>query len=63
MRKFLDHYVTVIFTTILTVYALFFDDIRILAFNREYDDIFFGITAAGIVIFLIEIMLSSYAKP
>ena len=30
IRKFLDHYVTVIIMTLITIYALFFDDIRIL---------------------------------
>jgi hypothetical protein len=49
--------------TLLTFYALFFDDIRILAFHKEFDDIFYGITAAGVIIFFIEIVLSSYAKP
>jgi hypothetical protein len=49
--------------TLLTFYALFFDDIRILSFHRDYDDIFYGITAAGIIIFFIEVILCSYAKP
>lgn len=63
IRKFLDHYVTVVFMTLLTFYALFFDDIRILAFHKSHDDFFYGITAAGVIIFFIEILLSSYAKP
>lgn len=63
VRKFIDHYATVVIMTLLTIYALFFDDIRILAFHKDYDDIFFGITAAGIIIFFIEILLSSYSKP
>ena len=63
IRKFLDHYVTVIFMTLLTIYALFFDDIRILAFSKKYDDIFYGITAAGVLLFFIEICLASYAIP
>jgi hypothetical protein len=63
LRKFIDHYVTVVLMTILTFYALFFDDIRIIYFEKEFDDIFYGLTAAGILIFFIEIVLSSYAKP
>lgn len=63
MRKFLDHWFTVLFMTLITIYALFFDDIRILAFHKVYDDIFYGITAASVILFLIEIMLSSFAKP
>jgi hypothetical protein len=49
--------------TLLTFYALFFDDIRILAFHKDFDDIFYGITAAGVIIFTVEILISSYAKP
>lgn len=63
IRKFIDHYITVVFMTIITIYALFFEDIRILSFGKEHDDIFYGITAFGIVVFLIEIILSSFAKP
>jgi hypothetical protein len=49
--------------TMVTIYALFFDDIRILAFNKVYDDIFYGITAVGIVLFAVEIVLASIAIP
>jgi len=45
------------------MYALFFDDIRIIAFSKQYDDVFYGATALGIFIFTIEIMLASYAQP
>jgi hypothetical protein len=62
MRQFLDHWITVIAMTSVTIYALFFDDIRILAFDKAYDDIFYGITAMGIVLFFIEIVLSSISK-
>ena len=63
IRKFLDHYIIVIFMTVITVYALFFEDIRVLSFDKKYDDIFYGITAVGVVLFTIEIMLASYAIP
>ena len=63
IRRFLDHYVTVIIMTLITIYALFFDDIRILAVDQQYDDIFFGITAVGVLMFLIEICLASFAIP
>jgi hypothetical protein len=62
IRRFVDHYITVIFMTLLTFYALFFDDIRILSFHKDYDDFFYGITAAGVIIFFIEVGLSSYSK-
>ena len=47
----------------MTVYALFFDDIRLIAFAHEYDDIFFGITLLGMILFSLEIALSTYATP
>lgn len=63
LRKFLDHYITVTFMTLLTIYALFFEDIRIIAVEPQYDDVFYGITAVGVIIFMIEIGLASYAIP
>ena len=62
-RIFLDHYWTMGFMTALTVYALFFDDIRIIAFPKQADDAFFGITLVGIILFTIEVCLGAYALP
>jgi len=63
MRKALDHHITIAFMTLLTIYALIFDDIRILSFNKAYDEIFYGLTAAAVVIFFIEMALSCYSLP
>ena len=35
--------------TFIIMYALFFDDIRIIAFSKQYDDYFYGATAIGMV--------------
>ena len=48
--------------TIITIYALFFDDIRIIYFPRSQDDYFFGITLFGMICFAIEIFFASIAK-
>ena len=48
--------------TIVTVYALYFDDIRILVFPKKADDFFYGITLLGILLFSAEIIIASYAK-
>jgi len=48
--------------TFITIYALYFDDIRILHFPKSSDDIFFGVTLFGMICFTIEILVSSYAK-
>jgi len=42
--------------TLITVYALFFDDIRMIAFPAEKDDIFYGITLFGIIAFAVELI-------
>jgi succinate-acetate transporter protein len=49
--------------TLLTIYALFFDDIRVLAFPKEKDDVFYGITLMGIIIFTLEIFFASFVNP
>jgi len=59
LAKFLDHYAVVIFMTLVTIYALFFDDIRIAWFPKSSDDIFFGLTLFGMVCFAVEILLAS----
>ena len=46
----------------VTVYTLFFDDIRAAAFGVESDMIFWSVTCACLVIFLAEIILSSVSK-
>jgi hypothetical protein len=63
VRKFFDHYATIAFMTLLTIYALFFEDIRILASPKEYDDVFYGITLMGIIIFTLEVFFASFANP
>jgi len=62
VNNFLDHYITVVFMTIVTIYALYFDDLRLLFFDKVNDDYFFGVTAFGIICFTLEIFLSLYAK-
>jgi len=60
--NFLDHYITVVFMTMVTIYALYFDDLRLLFFDKVNDDYFFGFTAFGIFCFTVDIFLSLYAK-
>jgi len=47
-----------IFMSALTVYALFFDDIRIIALNKDTDDITNIVTVIVFVIFSVDIGLS-----
>jgi hypothetical protein len=60
--KFIDHSAVVIFMTCVTIYALFFDDIRILGFGLEADNAFYSLTIIALVLFSVEICLASYSK-
>jgi len=51
-----------ILMTLITIYSLFFDDIRSLAVNMAYDSVFYGLSVAAMTLFTIEIIISSYAK-
>lgn len=46
----------------ITVYSLFFDDIRTIAFDTTKDDICYGITCFCFASFAIEIFFASMAK-
>jgi hypothetical protein len=48
--------------TSLTIYALFFDDIRMVLFSKGSDDIFYGISSMALFFFTLEIILTSYSK-
>lgn len=45
--------------TLITIYALFFDDIRVIVFEKKVDDYFYGCTLFGMIAFTIEIVLAS----
>jgi hypothetical protein len=62
VAKFIDHYAVVTIMTIITIYALFFDDIRVLLFPKDADPVFYAITLFGLICFTVEIVLASYAK-
>ena len=46
----------------ITVYSLFFDDVRAAAFDKEDDIVFWGITLACMIFFLVEIIIASICK-
>jgi len=48
--------------TTITVYSLFFDDIRAAAVNLEYDSVFYVITIICMACFMIEIFFASLSK-
>ncbi|CAD8192818.1 unnamed protein product [Paramecium pentaurelia] len=52
-----------IIMAIVTIYALFGDDVRILSVDKQGDDVFFVLTVICMVAFIVEITLTSIAKP
>ena len=48
--------------TAITIYALFGDDVRTLAFTKNADDVFYVITIVCMLFFSLEVLISSIAK-
>jgi len=49
--------------TVITVFALFGDDIRILCAPKHADPYFYVVSATMMFLFAVEIILASFAKP
>lgn len=62
VQDLLDNWIFITFTTIITIYALFADDFRQLVANIESDEIFYVLILICFTIFMVEILLSSYAQ-
>lgn len=62
MEKFLDNYAVVILMNLVTIYSLFFDDIRVIATDKTTDEIFYGLTLFSMICFIVEILLASICK-
>ena len=62
LEKWLDSWLVSGVMTLITIYALFFDDIRVLYVPPAWDDVFFGVTSVSLVCFTIEIVVASVAK-
>ena len=45
----------------VTLYSLFFDDLRVLVTPKSADDYFFGVSTFALVIFAVEILLQCFA--
>lgn len=48
--------------TVVTVYSLFGDDLRLLAFTKPVDDTFNILTSISLALFSIELILASVVK-
>lgn len=58
----LEHWTFTTWMTILTIYALFADDVRISAFTKDADTAFYSLTTICLFFFTLEIVLSSLCK-
>ena len=55
----MNHWAVTLFTTIVTLYALFGDDIKLACFPKSADEAFNYITIAALFIFCVEIMINA----
>ncbi|CAK92800.1 unnamed protein product (macronuclear) [Paramecium tetraurelia] len=62
IEQFLESFNYMIFMTVVTIYALFGDDVRVLSTNKDGDAAFWVITAICMGLFLVEIVLASICK-
>jgi hypothetical protein len=58
--EFIDSWQWGIFMAIITIYTLFFDDLRVLLLAKKFDDIFFFLTTISFILFFCEICVSCY---
>lgn len=58
----LEHNITTIIMTVITLYALFGDDIRILVTGKKGDEVFWIFNILAMVAFMVEIIISSLVK-
>jgi hypothetical protein len=58
----LESYPSVIFMSVVTLYTLFFDDLRVLLIDRKYDNIFYAVTTVCFFLFMIEILVGSVCR-
>jgi hypothetical protein len=57
-----NHWGTTLFMTLLTIYALFGEDIRLCALTKSVDEYFFTLTSISLLFFAVEIVLMSIAR-
>ena len=60
--KFLNKFIVVGFMSLLTIYTLFLDDVRVLACPVWSDEVFYGISCFAFICFAVEIVLASICK-
>jgi hypothetical protein len=59
LKAILDNNLFSIIMAVITVYALFGDDIRVLGFTKDDDEAFWIINSAAMGLFALELILAS----
>lgn len=62
MRFVVEHRLFSLLTALLTIYALTGDDMRLIFTHKPADPVFDALTLTCICVFLLEIVLSMFAK-
>lgn len=62
LEKFIDHSLIISLLTFITIYALFIDDVRVLAFAISNDVYVYASILLIMVIYLVDIVISCIAK-
>ena len=62
VNKFIDSNGVITFMSLLTIYALYGDDVRIIAFRPNADIVFLTLSAIAFAFFLLEILLLCWCK-
>jgi len=62
MNKILQNYFYVGFMMVVTLYALFGDDFRLLLSPKSGDEVFWSLTVAAMFFFLVELVMASIAQ-
>ncbi len=63
IESWIDGKMCTLIMSILTIFTLWGDDLRLCAFTKDADDIFEGLFTFSIVAFFIEFLLNSISKP
>jgi len=58
----LESYPSVIFMSVVTLYTLFFDDLRVLLIEKKNDSVFYMITTVCFALFMVEIIVGSLCR-
>lgn len=62
MNKILENNIYIIFMTIVTIFALFGDDFRLLFSPKSGDEVFWSLTVVAMFFFAVELLMASFAQ-